>query len=201
MHPANRPVRKRMGILCEKYKNLPVPKSIRIGRESPPRKNRRKTKEIERNNRKRSGILIIYRHIRRKTIGKARKASENGRNGRNDKSRPEGSLPMPQTPPAKDQRIVQSMPEQPQIGTSRPVAPVHGSGRKARRRSALRKEPFYKTYRPRKFPPPAPRADSSARRSAAGSRPHLRWNSKTFRYRSSSYDPTDPCSPNTLWQI
>ena len=45
------------------------------------------------------------------------------------------------------------------------------SGRKARRRSALRKEPFYKTYRPRKFPPPAPRADSSARRSAAGSRP------------------------------
>lgn len=58
MHPANRPVRKRMGILCEKYKNLPVPKSIRIGRESPPRKNRRKTKEIERNNRKRSGFPL-----------------------------------------------------------------------------------------------------------------------------------------------
>lgn len=147
MHPANRPVRKRMGILCEKYKNLPVPKSIRIGRESPPRKNRRKTKEIERNNRKRSGILIIYRHIRRKTIGKARKASENGRNGRNgrnDKSRPEGSLPMPQTPQAKDQRIVQSMPEQPQIGTSRPVAPVHAPGERHVGAPPFGKNPFIK---------------------------------------------------------
>ena len=74
------------------------------------------------------------------------------------------------------------------------------SGRKARRRSALRKEPFYKTYRPRKFPPP--HLARLIGTTVSGRQPsHLRWNSKTFRYRLSSYDPTDPCSPNTLWQI
>lgn len=72
---------------------------------------------------------------------KARQSSENGRN---DKSRPEGSLPMPQTPPAKDQRVVQGMSEQPQIGTSRPVAPVHAPGERHVGAPPFGKNPFIK---------------------------------------------------------
>ena len=76
--------------------------------------------------------------------GNDRKARQSSGSGRNDKSRPEGSLPMPQTPPAKDQRIAQGMSEQPQIGTSRPVAPVHAPGERHVGAPPFGKNPFIK---------------------------------------------------------